>query len=77
MTNGHVGFVKKIPVAIDPMAIILPSDVYPTWEEIHHPNNPLIESIRKLTPAQRKKSLAQAIEMRNLVDNVIKALNEP
>lgn len=48
---------ERIPVAIDPLALLLPTRIYLILVEIHHPNTPLAaslaEALAKATPDER------------------------
>lgn len=50
--------------AIDPMATILPEDLYLIWCEIRHPHVPKVADIeqlfKRMTPAQRKLAVSRA-----------------
>ncbi len=42
---------EQFLAAIDPMALILPPDVYPIWAEAHHPHEPKVAEVAKLVKA--------------------------
>ncbi len=47
--------------AIDPMALILPTNAYLIWLEIHHPHVPAIDDIRKVFERMTKEERAVAV----------------
>jgi hypothetical protein len=51
-----------MPVAIDPMALILPGKAYLMWIEKRHPHTPKVAEIREVmaTLSHRKQTLALA-----------------
>jgi predicted DNA-binding transcriptional regulator YafY len=50
--------------AIDPMAMLLPNDVYLNWIEIHHPHLPSVSELKQimetLTPDEKKALVVKA-----------------
>ncbi len=39
---------ERIPVAVDPMVLLLPTRLYLIWVEIHHPNTPMAASLAEV-----------------------------
>jgi hypothetical protein len=65
---------QKTIVAIDPLAAILPTDVYLIVMEIKHPHVPKVADIRKaiagMKPEERKAALARTTAMESVVKTV-------
>jgi hypothetical protein len=60
---------KGLPVAIDPMALILEGKALDIWYEIHHPHEPKVAEIqqvlRSMTPEEQKEALNRARTLEN------------
>lgn len=64
--------------AIDPMALILPGDVYAKWVEIHHPHVPKVQDIKRMiermSPEEQKAMAAQARRLADYSTAVLEAV---
>jgi hypothetical protein len=68
---------ERIPVAIDPVALLLPTRLYLIWVELHHPNTPfaasLAKALEKATPEERATVARQAEAVQTAAEAVRKA----
>jgi hypothetical protein len=53
---------RDIPVAIDPIALILPGKWYLIWLEIHHPRQPVTESLGKLFARMKPDDRSEVLQ---------------
>ena len=64
MKTPTISNLRRIPVAIDPLALLFPPSVYATWIKGHHPHVPSVADLKKFCAqldAKSKKAIrAQA-----------------
>ena len=67
----------SLPVAIDPVALVLQGKWYDMWVNLHHPNDPAFVAIshvlEEMSPADRQAVLTRATQLATFATEVKKA----
>ncbi len=68
-----------VPALVDPLSVILSTELYLIYQEIHHPREPPIDSLKRLieaaSPDQRAFIAGRAKMTRQFSDAVLGALD--
>jgi hypothetical protein len=71
---------KAIPVAIDPIRLILSDAAYAIWAEAKHPHVPDVAAVQKIvetmSPVERKATLSRAETMAVYGNAITEAIRE-